>query len=147
MWPCAWNSPSKRMTFRYLGILDSSLPLIMLSMLALGLLSVFLFGSIYISFFFTVRRDRRHLPPGKYNLAGCFGCVRLTFLGPPTLPIIGNLHQYPKSEAHFQYDETLHALGIFLCLLTRLIQIHKMGKGIWSHCFSQTWFYNRDCNQ
>lgn len=74
----------------------------MLSVLALGLSSVFLFGSIYIFFFFTVRRGRRQLPPGKYSLAGCPGYVRLTFLGPPTLPIIGNLHQFPKSEAHVE---------------------------------------------
>ena len=83
------------------------------SLLALGFLSAFLVGSYYI-FLSTVRRGHRNLPPGKYRTAGCSDCVRLMFLGPPTLPIIGNLHQLPKSGAHFQYDKTLYGLGIFM---------------------------------
>lgn len=74
------------------------------SALTLELLGAFLLGSIYI-FFFNVRRGPP-LPPGKHSpAAGCPNRVD-DIIGPPTLPIIGNLHQLPRSGAHFQYYKT-----------------------------------------
>ncbi|MCJ1346970.1 hypothetical protein MMC31_005190 [Peltigera leucophlebia] len=67
------------------------------SVLALGILGIFLLGSIYI-FFFTVRRGR-HFPPG-----------------PPTLPIIGNLHQIPKVGVHFQFTNWAKEYGPIVSL-------------------------------
>ncbi|MCJ1348478.1 hypothetical protein MMC31_006710 [Peltigera leucophlebia] len=67
------------------------------SALAIELLGFCLLGSIYI-FFFTARRGRR-LPPG-----------------PPTLPIIGNLHQVPKSGAHFQFTKWAREYGPIVSL-------------------------------
>ena len=49
-------------------------------------------AAIYI-FLFIGRREK-HLPPG-----------------PPTLPILGNIHQIPKKSAHFQFSEWAKQYG------------------------------------
>ncbi|GAB7330838.1 hypothetical protein MBLNU13_g02377t1 [Cladosporium sp. NU13] len=49
-------------------------------------------AAIYV-FFFVGRREN-HLPPG-----------------PPTLPILGNIHQIPKKSAHFQFSEWAKQYG------------------------------------
>lgn len=63
-------------------------------------MSLFLLLSLVISLataayiFFFIGRRGKHLPPG-----------------PPTLPILGNLHQIPKKGAHFQFTQWAQQYG------------------------------------
>ncbi len=53
----------------------------------------------------TLGRREKHLPPGGlYSLANMeddADCPRLTPVGPPTKPVIGNAHLIPRKGAHF----------------------------------------------
>lgn len=59
--------------------------------LLVGLICSFA-AAVYV-FLFVGRREK-HLPPG-----------------PPTLPILGNIHQIPKKSAHFQFSEWAKQYG------------------------------------
>lgn len=51
--------------------------------------------------------------------------------GPPTLPVIGNLHMYPAARAHLKY---VFILSTILNLnRSSYTQIYRMGKGIWRY--------------
>lgn len=56
-----------------------------------------------ISLFFVGRRSHG-LPPGRPNQNPALRSVGLTAVeGPPTVPLLGNEHQIPKSDGHFLY--------------------------------------------
>lgn len=59
--------------------------------LLLGLLLSIATATYIVTF---IGHREKHLPPG-----------------PPTLPILGNLHQIPKKGAHFQFTQWAHQYG------------------------------------
>jgi hypothetical protein len=68
--------------------------------------SIFLVGFILVLPFAFVGRRGRNLPDGE-SVASRGQNQRaradVTIKGPPTLPIIGNLHQLPKNKPYLQY--------------------------------------------
>ena len=54
----------------------------------------------------TIGSRGKNYPPGMLIKIWDILSRNLTaFKGPPTLPIIGNLHQMPKKDIHLQYQE------------------------------------------
>lgn len=67
------------------------------------LVSVLVFGSLAYLLLFTGRRAK-NLPPGEF-VQGMLkkGALPTTSTGPKTLPVIGNLHLFPKERVYLKW--------------------------------------------
>ncbi|CZR65934.1 related to O-methylsterigmatocystin oxidoreductase [Phialocephala subalpina] len=72
-------------------------------------------GIIGISKFLMLGMRPKNYPPGICqkipNTIKVHDVDKIQFLGPPTLPIIGNLHQLPKKDIHLAYDRWAKQYG------------------------------------
>lgn len=73
-----------------------------------------------------------NLPPGMSNIINGKDARLTIFIGPPCLPIIGNLHQMPKTGAHLKYIHS-YPLYIHCSKITISAQVHRMGIHLWSY--------------
>lgn len=80
-----------------------------------------------------------NLPPGIVQLPPLMEVnLRLIvlFTGPPCLPIIGNIHQMPKTGAHLKYSHA-YSLYIHCSKITRCVQVYGMGIHLWPHFLTE----------
>ena len=85
---------------------------------------------------FRVGRRSHGLPPGNSNQNLILSNIGLTLgEGPPTVPLLGNEYQIPKSDGHFVY-----ALKLFLdpCEANGIDQHDGMVQEIWRYLFPET---------
>lgn len=62
---------------------------------------------------FRVGRRSHGLPPGNSNQNLTLSNIGLTLgEGPPTVPLLGNEHQIPKSDGHFVYALTFFSISM-----------------------------------
>jgi hypothetical protein len=55
--------------------------------------------------------------------------------GPPTVPILGNLHLFPKEHGHHRCDPS--QFSILIALSYRVLQVFGMGSTIRRYLFSE----------
>lgn len=76
-----------------------------MAFLVVKLVAVLVILSIVYAILFSGRREK-HLAPGGFSQLRHMTTVISSrmFLGPPTLPVIGNAHLIPQKGAHFTYE-------------------------------------------
>ena len=95
---------------------------------------------------FRVGRRSHGLPPGNSNQKLTLSNIGLTLRkGPPTVPLLGNEHQIPKSDGHFVYASNVFSGSP--CEANGIDQHDQMVQGIWRYLFPETVSEYHACDQ